>query len=98
MSEWGGSGYGGPEDPEAKAERIRAFKRELRRRPVAGDVYPVAGDVYTQTVSIEDEVNGLPGPHSEALRVPEGLLRSATPTGDGAPDTDAATGTEHQAE
>lgn len=91
MSEWGGSGYGGPEDPEAKAERIRAFKRELRRRPVAGDV-------YTQTVSIEDEVNGLPGPHSEALRVPEGLLRSATPTGDGAPDTDAATGTEHQAE
>jgi len=91
VSEWGGSGYGGPEDPEAKAERIRAFKRELRRRPVAGDV-------YTQTVSIEDEVNGLPGPHSEALQVPEGLLRSATPTGDGAPDTDAATGTEHQAE
>ena len=79
VSEWGGfgfSGYGGPEDPEVKAERIRAFKRELRRRPVAGDV-------YTQAVSIEDEVNGLLDPHSGALQVPEGLLRSATPTGDG---------------
>lgn len=94
VSEWCGfgfSGYGGPEDPEVKAERIRAFKRELRRRPVAGDV-------YTQAVSIEDEVNGLLDPHSGALQVAEGRLRSTMPPGERAPDTDTATGTEHRAE
>jgi hypothetical protein len=49
VSEWGGFGfaeYGGPEDPAARAEKIRAFKRELRGRPIAGDV-------YTQATSIE---------------------------------------------
>jgi hypothetical protein len=72
VSEWGGFGYveyAGPADPQAKAERIRAFKRELRRRPIAGDV-------YTQAVSIEEEVNGLIDPDSGELLVPPGLLDS----------------------
>jgi hypothetical protein len=72
VSEWGGFGYveyAGPTDPQAKAERIRAFKRELRRRPIAGDV-------YTQAVSIEEEVNGLIDPDSGELLVPPGLLDS----------------------
>lgn len=72
VSEWGGFGftnYGGPQDAEAKAARIRAFKAELRRRPIAGDV-------YTQAVSIEDEVNGLIDPVSGGLEVPAGLLYS----------------------
>src|SRR3989337_3604198 len=50
VSEWGGFGfadYGGPDDPEGRAARITAFKRELRQRPIAGDV-------YTQATSIED--------------------------------------------
>lgn len=74
ISEWGGFGftdYGGPADAEDKAERIRAFKRELRRRPTAGDV-------YTQATSIEDEVNGLIDPHSGELFVPPGLLDSGS--------------------
>ncbi len=72
VSEWGGfgwSGYGGPSDSEHKAERISAFKRELRRRAIAGDV-------YTQAVGIEEEVNGLIDPHSAELEVLPGLLRS----------------------
>ena len=72
VSEWGGFGfadYGGPEDPEARAERIRAFKRELRLRPIAGDV-------YTQATSIEEEDNGVIDPGSGELLVPAGLLRS----------------------
>jgi beta-galactosidase/beta-glucuronidase len=75
VSEWGGFGfteYGGPEDPTSKAERIRAFKRELRLRPIAGDV-------YTQAVSIEDEDNGLIDAHTGALQVPPGVLLSSTP-------------------
>jgi hypothetical protein len=73
VSEWGGfgfAGYGGPEDPVTKADRIESFKRELRRRPIAGDV-------YTQAVSIEDEVNGLIEPQTGELLVPEGLLHSS---------------------
>jgi hypothetical protein len=72
VSEWGGFGfadYGGPQEANTKAERIKAFKRELRARAIAGDV-------YTQAVSIEDEVNGVIEPHTGALQVPPGLLRS----------------------
>jgi hypothetical protein len=72
VSEWGGFGfvdYGGPEEEAAKAERIVAFKRELRARPIAGDV-------YTQAVSIEDETNGLIDPHTSELLVPQSILNS----------------------
>ena len=73
VSEWGGFGfseYGGPDDPEGKAARIIAFKRELRRRPIAGDV-------YTQAVSVEEEDNGLIDPQTGDLFVPQGLLNSS---------------------
>ncbi len=73
VSEWGGFGfsdYGGPEDTEAKTERIRLFKRELRERGIAGDV-------YTQATSIEDEVNGVIEPETADLLVPKGLLNSS---------------------
>ena len=72
VSEWGGFGfadYGGPQGPEERAERIRAYKRELRGRPIAGDV-------YTQATDIEDERNGIIEPHTGKLLVPPGLLRS----------------------
>ncbi|AYA36275.1 glycoside hydrolase family 2 [Hymenobacter oligotrophus] len=72
VSEWGGFGfvdYGGPADAEDRAQRIRDFKRELRQRPIAGDV-------YTQATNIEDERNGLIDPHTGALDVPPGLLNS----------------------
>ena len=72
VSEWGGFGfsdYGGPQDAEARTSSIRAFKQELRRRPIAGDV-------YTQATNIEDERNGLLDPHTGALGVPAGLLAS----------------------
>jgi len=72
VSEWGGFGfsaYGGPEEARAKAGLIRSFKREMRRRPIAGDV-------YTQAVSIEGEDNGLIDAQSGALQVPAGLLAS----------------------
>jgi beta-galactosidase/beta-glucuronidase len=75
VSEWGGFGfsdYGGPEGVAAKAELIKAFKRELRRRPIAGDV-------YTQAVSIEEENNGLISAHSGELLVPAGILNSGAP-------------------
>lgn len=72
VSEWGGfgfSGYGGPADAEARTSSIRAFKQELRRRPIAGDV-------YTQATNIEDERNGLLDPRTGDLSVPAGLLAS----------------------
>jgi len=72
VSEWGGFGfsdYGGPADAEARTNSIRDFKRELRARPIAGDV-------YTQATNIEDERNGLIGFHSGELDVPAGLLHS----------------------
>lgn len=72
VSEWGGFGfsaYGGPEEGTEKAERIRAFKREIRRRPIAGDV-------YTQATSIEQESNGLIEPATGELLVPPGILAS----------------------
>jgi hypothetical protein len=72
VSEWGGFGfemYGGPEEPNARAQRIRTFKQELLTRPLAGDV-------YTQATSIEEENNGLIDPHTGELLVPPGLLSS----------------------
>lgn len=75
VSEWGGFGfsnYGGPQDAEARTERIRQFKQEMRKRPIAGDV-------YTQATNIEDERNGLIDPHTGELSVPAGLLASGAP-------------------
>ncbi len=72
VSEWGGFGfanYGGPQDADEQARQIRLFKEELRK-------YPIAGDVYTQATNIEDERNGLIDDTTGALRVPEGLLKS----------------------
>jgi hypothetical protein len=84
VSEWGGFGfvdYGGPQEGNTKAERIKAFKRELRARPLAGDV-------YTQAVSIEDETNGLIDPQTGALQVPPAVLRSGAtePTDSDSPE------------
>jgi hypothetical protein len=79
VSEWGGFGYseyGGPQAADERAERIRLFKRELRRRPLAGDV-------YTQATDIEDERNGLIDPQTGELSVPEGLLASRAEQGPG---------------
>jgi hypothetical protein len=75
VSEWGGfgwSGYGGPQDAESKAEKIRAFKRSLRGRAIAGDV-------YTQATSIEDEDNGVLDAESGALGLPPGVFTSSPP-------------------
>jgi beta-galactosidase/beta-glucuronidase len=75
VSEWGGFGfseYGGPEENQQKAEQIRGYKAELRRRPIAGDV-------YTQATSIEDENNGLINAETGTLLVPPGILRSPSP-------------------
>jgi hypothetical protein len=73
VSEWGGFGfpaYGGPKESTARSEQISAFKQELRKRAIAGDV-------YTQAVSIEQEVNGLIDPQTGAVLVSAGLLNSA---------------------
>jgi len=72
VSEWGGFGfvdYGGPQNAEDRTERIRLYKQEMRKRPIAGDV-------YTQATNIEDERNGLIDPHTGELSVPSGILRS----------------------
>lgn len=72
VSEWGGFGfanYGGPDESEGRAERIRQFKEELRR-------HDIAGDIYTQATNIEDERNGLIDPQTGELTVPSGLLNS----------------------
>jgi hypothetical protein len=72
VSEWGGFGfpdYGGPRDAKERAALISQFKKELRSRPIAGDV-------YTQATNIEDERNGLIDAASGELKVPEGLLSS----------------------
>jgi hypothetical protein len=45
------------------------FKKELRSRPFAGDV-------YTQATNIEDERNGLIDSETGELKVPDGLLFS----------------------
>lgn len=72
VSEWGGFGfveYGGPKDDNERAKQIRLFKEELRKRPIAGDV-------YTQATNIEDERNGLIDEVTGELNVPAGLLAS----------------------
>lgn len=72
VSEWGGFGfvdYGGPKDSDGRAEQIQLFKRELRKRPIAGDI-------YTQATNIEEERNGLLDAQTGELRVPAGLLAS----------------------
>ncbi|HEX8333497.1 MAG TPA: glycoside hydrolase family 2, partial [Segetibacter sp.] len=74
VSEWGGFGfaeYGGPKDSEERTEQIRLYKEELRKRPIAGDV-------YTQATNIEDEMNGLIDSGTGELKVPAGLLKSTT--------------------
>jgi hypothetical protein len=73
VSEWGGFGfvnYGGPQDADEQAKQIRVFKKELRK-------HPIAGDVYTQATNIEEERNGLIDEHTGELRVPAGLLKSS---------------------
>jgi beta-galactosidase/beta-glucuronidase len=70
VSEWGGFGfvdYGGPQNNEDRTAKIKLFKNELRKRPIAGDV-------YTQATNIEDEQNGLIDFNTAALKVPENLL------------------------
>ena len=72
VSEWGGFGfpdYGGPEDLNERAKRIRLFKEELAN-------HRIAGDIYTQATNIEEERNGLIEPETGDLSVPEGLLSS----------------------
>jgi hypothetical protein len=72
VSEWGGFGfsnYGGPQALDERSRRIREFKRELRDRPIGGDV-------YTQATSIEQEVNGVIQPETGKLLVEPGLLAS----------------------
>ena len=72
VSEWGGFGfveYGGPKDDEERTYQIGLFKEELRKRPIAGDV-------YTQATNIEDERNGLIDAGTGELKVPAGLLKS----------------------
>lgn len=72
VSEWGGFGfvnYGGPKDAEERAEQIRLFKEELRKRPIAGDV-------YTQATNIEEERNGIIDAGTGELKVPAGILAS----------------------
>ncbi len=78
VSEWGGFGfvnYGGPADDTDRASQIRLFKKELRKRPVAGDV-------YTQATNIEEEQNGLIDPTTGELNVPPDLLNSRGYAGD----------------
>ena len=72
VSEWGGFGfpdYGGPKDDNERAIQIKLFKEELRKRPIAGDV-------YTQATNIEEERNGLIDAASGELKVPDDLLNS----------------------
>jgi len=72
ISEWGGFGfsnYGGPAKNQDRAELIRSFKQELRKRSIAGDI-------YTQATDIEDEQNGIVDFKTGALKVPEGWLAS----------------------
>jgi hypothetical protein len=73
ISEWGGFGFNTYDGANGAApdrdERIRAFKRALRERGLAGDV-------YTQATHIEDERNGLIDFATGALEVPAGILNS----------------------
>jgi hypothetical protein len=78
VSEWGGFGfvdYGGPANDNERANQIKLYKQELRKRPIAGDV-------YTQATNIEDEQNGLIDPITGELNIPPGLLNSRSYAGD----------------
>jgi hypothetical protein len=73
ISEWGGFGfadYGGPTNDLERDDKIREYKRELRR-------HAIAGDVYTQATNIEDEQNGLIDALTGKLNVSAGLLNSS---------------------
>jgi len=70
ISEWGGFGfsaYGGPDDNRDKEKLIESFKAELKKRPIAGDV-------YTQATNIEDEKNGVIDFKTGELQVRKGLF------------------------
>ncbi len=72
VSEWGGFGfadYGGPQDVAEREKQIKLFKQELRKRPIAGDV-------YTQATNIEEEKNGIIDFKTGELQVSAGLLHS----------------------
>lgn len=72
VSEWGGFGfvdYGGPKDSGERTKQILLFKEELRKRPIAGDV-------YTQATNIEEEQNGLIDAKTGDLKVSAGILNS----------------------
>lgn len=72
ISEWGGFGfqeYGGPDNPIDKSDLILQFKKELRK-------WPIAGDVYTQAINVEEERNGLIEGNSGELLVQEKVLGS----------------------
>jgi hypothetical protein len=72
ISEWGGFGfkdYGGPVQIDERVKRITEFKLELRK-------FPIAGDVYTQATNIEDERNGLIDDVTGESFVPDGALNS----------------------
>ncbi|TKT92569.1 glycoside hydrolase family 2 [Dyadobacter frigoris] len=72
VSEWGGFGfdnYGGPKNDDDRADLIRKFKQELRKRSFAGDI-------YTQATNIEEEKNGLLNAETGVLNVPAGLLNT----------------------
>jgi len=75
VSESGGFGfsnYGGLHDSDERARQITRYKEELRK-------YPIAGDVYTQATNIEEEQNGIIDAVSCELKVPAGLLASRSP-------------------
>ena len=72
VSEWGGFGfenYGGPKNNDERNQHIALFKDELRKRPIAGDI-------YTQATNIEEEQNGLIDFETGELMVIEDLLNS----------------------
>jgi beta-galactosidase/beta-glucuronidase len=75
ISEWGGFGfadYGGPKNNDERAHQITLFKKELRDRQFAGDV-------YTQATNIEDERNGIIDFGTGELKVPDGLFTDEDP-------------------
>lgn len=77
VSEWGGFGfddYGGPKDLIVRTEQISLYKKELRKRSIAGDV-------YTQATNIEEERNGLIDAGTGKLKVIGGLLNSTRSKG-----------------
>jgi beta-galactosidase/beta-glucuronidase len=71
VSEWGGFGfsnYGGPVDDDERTRQILLFKKELKARPIAGDV-------YTQATNIEEEENGIIDFVTGELKVAKNLLQ-----------------------